>query len=503
MIRPLAAHQGARLATAVAWAVAAAAFLNAFAYTLVVAIPLPQSDAWRFLDTFLGDFIDHGFSWRQLFSQTLSSDTNLPLYKLFLFFHTRYFGMDFRLDGVLGIVCAALMLGMVARVAAGPLREWRNAEAGLVMALALCVFSLNSTNIYTWPLATQWYLTLLVAVAYFWVARSAFHHPIVAFVAAFALGVVLDEVAYPVVAAALVAEALAVRWGDRRAFLRHGLVVLGGIAASRAFYWFCASLSVGSTGWTDQLGPSWKPLLSPEVWKAAMYPLADSIIHVSNVPLLDDRPLPWLQPVLGIVLLAAHGWFWWRVLARLRSSRDAAFGMAAALMLFCYALILGVVVQRVSTFGFDYLHQPRYVMYYQLNLVALVIVAYRELRDRPASPRVRSVLAPAAMVVLLAFAGLQFRLGTFAWEHAKYLSNYVAGAALALGKLAADPAQTLQCADILTVCEFPVEQRRRIMARLVQHRLNLFSPEFQAFHRLYPVPPCPAEPAGASAPAVP
>jgi hypothetical protein len=142
-------------------------------------------------------------------------------------------------------------------------------------------------------------------------------------------------------------------------------------------------------------------------------------------------------------------------------------------------------------------------MYYQLNLVALVIVAYRELRDRPARPRVRSVLAPAAMVVLLAFAGLQFRLGTFAWEHAKYLSNYVAGAALALGKLAADPAQTLQCADILTVCEFPVEQRRRIMARLVQHRLNLFSPEFQAFHRLYPVPPCPAEPAGASAPAVP
>jgi hypothetical protein len=482
---------------------AAGVFLNAFAYSLVVAIPLPQSDAWRFLDTFLGDFIDHGFSWRQLFSQTLSSDTNLPLYKLFLFFHTRYFGMDFRLEGVLGIVCAALMLAMLVRVAAGPVREWRGMEAALALAVAMATFSLNSTNIYTWPLATQWYLTLLVAVIYMWVARTAFHRPIASFLAAFLLGVLLDEVAYPVAIAALSAEVLAAQWRDPRPFLRHALPILGGVTLSRVFYAICAHLIVGATGWPDRLGPSWTPLLSPEIWKAAIYPLADSVVHVGNVPLLTGQPMPWLQPLLGIVLLAMHGWFWWRVTRRLRAGRDVPAGMAATLMLFCYALILGVVVQRVSTFGFDYLHQPRYVMYYQLHLVALAIVAYRELRDLAVGTAMRSALAAAAVVLLLAFAGLQFRLGTFAWEHAKYLSKYVEGAALSLGKLAADPDQTLQCADILTVCDFPVEQRRRIMGRLVQHRLNLFSPEFQAFHRLYPALPCPAvtpTPSGPEAP---
>jgi hypothetical protein len=489
---------------AVAWVVAVAAFLNAFAYVLVVAIPLPASDNWRFLDTFLGDFIENGFAWGQLFAQPSASDTNSPLYKLFLFFHTRYFGMDFRLEGVLGIVCAGLMVLLIPRAAAmRPLREWGNAEAWLVAAVALATFSLNSTNIYTWPLATQWYLPLLLATGYFWASITVCQRPRHALAAAFVLGVLLDEVAYLVVAAQLAARVLDVRAVRSRTFLVYAGAVAGGLALSRGFHALAALLAhpEGNAA-AGASGPSLAALFSTQVWKAAVYPLGDSLIHVANLPLLLGRPVPWLTGAMGTALLALHGLFWWRVLLRMRRGFDAAVYIAAAVMLLCYALIAGVVLQRVPVFGFDYLHQPRYVMYYQLNLVAIAVLAYRELGSRATVPRIRMLLATVATLAMLVFGGLQVRLGKLGWEHAKYVSSYVEGAAFTLGALAADPRRQLECADILTICNYPLEQRQRILARLVHYRLNLFSPDFQAFHRLYPtrpVAPPPAAPVTSSA----
>jgi hypothetical protein len=90
------------------------------------------------------------------------------------------------------------------------------------------------------------------------------------------------------------------------------------------------------------------------------------------------------------------------------------------------------------------------------------------------------------VICILAFGILQFGLSTLAWEHSKHVSRYVENAALSLGELAVQPELELDCVDTLKICKYPVEKRRDIMNMLVRYRLNLFSPEFQAFHRLYP-----------------
>ena len=193
---------------------------------------------------------------------------------------------------------------------------------------------------------------------------------------------------------------------------------------------------------------------------------------------------------LGVLLMVAHAWFWWRVAFGMRGRPEARVTthVAAALMLFCYALVAGIVIQRIPVFGFEYLHQPRYVLFYELNLAALAIMVYRDYRYARGM-RARTFVQAAAMIVILSFGGLQVRLSNLAWEEVKFLSTYLEGASVTMGRLASDPGADIECADIMTVCDFAPGKRRELMGLLSRHRLNLFSPEFQAFHRLHPYPP--------------
>lgn len=464
--------------------------VNAYSYVMVAAIPLVQSDVWRFMDGFLGDFIEHGFTWSSLLAQANPQDTNLPLQKLFLFFHTQFFGMDFRLEGLLGVAAGALLVLVLARKASGmPLRSWKSAECWLVAALALVTLSLNSTNVYTWPLATQWFVPVLIAATYFSVVQARIGSAVVGLCATFMLGVLLDEVAYPVFAAALGALALARSCRGIVPFRRLLLCGGTGLIAARLLYWL-APTAGGTAG--VGTGLSFTSLLNPDIWKSVFIPFSDVIIHQANQRILLESgfiAFAWIATILTVI---AHVWFWWRcIFAAGRGTRQHAGAtfIAAATMLFFYGLVLGVVLQRVPAFGFEYLHQPRYVMFYQLHLAALTIMFYAEYRDAGSRLAWRRAAAALLVTTILSFGALQVRLSTLAWEHVKYLSKYVEGAALTLGRIAEDPSVDIPCADILTICEFAPDKRRAILSMLTRHRLNIFSPEFQAFHRLYPYPP--------------
>lgn len=473
---------------------ALAVFVNAYSYTMITAIPLIQSDAWFFLDGFLGKFIREGFSFGQLFEQADPANTNLPLQKAILFLHTHFFGMDFRVEGLFGTASGIALVMVLARAAAAKsLRTWTVPEAWLLAALALSLLSLNSTNIYTWPLAGLWFLPILVAAGYMWIAFAFPRAPVALLVASFMLGVLLDEVAYPVFLATLGALLLSPQWRAPRQLI----ILLGagaaGIAVSRLFYW--ATATVGGATVAVPTGTEGAPplsdLLGSGMWKAVIIPLSDSLIHQANLEPLFGAAGPSSAMVIGVLLVLAHAWFWWRVVFGLRSDPPAGARMAtllaAAMMLLYYALVAGIVIQRVRVFGFEYLHHPRYVLFYQVNLAALALIVYRDIRFAlPARLRMRSGVL--AVAVVLALGGLQFRLSVLAWEHAKYLSTYVDGVSKTMGKVAADPAAQIECADIMTICQFPVEKRRELMNMLVRHQLNLFSPAFQSFHRLKPWP---------------
>lgn len=470
---------------------ACAMAVNTYSYSLVSAIPLVQSDVWQYLDGWLGRYLEHGFSLLDLFAQDEYGATNQPLQKLIVLFHTHFYGMDFRIEGAIGTLAGIALVLLLARAASSAsVGAWSAREYWLVAALSFGLLSLNSTNVYTWPLATLWFVPILIASGYMWLlmARPALRW--VPALATFLLGVLLDEVAYPVFISVLLALAV-VRSEDRASAVRRMLLYGGGgLAASRLFYWAVSLASPARELGAGAEAAKLHGVLQPDAWKAAFIPLGDSVLHQANLATLFEQPLTagaWVA--VAVILLLAHCWFWSRILLPRRAdsapAATVAVRIAASVMLLFYGLIAGIVLQRVPEFGFDYLHQPRYVLFYELNLAALAIMAYAEyraLRDGLA----RRIAAGLLVVLISAFGLLQWRLSSMAWEHTKYLSQYLVAAAKTMGEVAADPDGARECPDIMTVCKFSPAKKREIMARLVRYRLNIFSPEFQAFHRLSP-----------------
>jgi hypothetical protein len=334
---------------------------------------------------------------------------------------------------------------------------------------------------------------MLLSVGFFWLVHAGRSSSLTLMVAGMALGLLLDEVAYPVFAAALAAKVLAKPCRRVPDLLR--LLGSGGIGLLLARLVYQAFQALSDLPASSAGAPrSFAALLDLDVWQAAFIPLSDSLVHQSNLAVLTGGGAQGAALAMSAALLVAHLWFWWRCI--FATSPERKYGtttyLAASIMLLFYGLVLGIVLQRVPDFGFEYLHQPRYVMFYQLHLAALAIMVYREYRYVPLTTMARRAACGVLVASILVFGLLQVRLSTLAWEHGKYLSKYVEGAALTLGQLARDPDVEIPCADILLICEFPAEDRRRLLGILVRYRLNLFSPEFQAFYRLYPNPQAPA-----------
>jgi hypothetical protein len=460
---------------------AGACIANAFAYALLAANPLIQSDIWRYLDGFLGTYIERGFSLSVLFARADMNDANMPLHKLVLFLHTSLFDMDFLCEAAIAMLCCVVCVLSLVRLAANRgIGNWRNREYWLLAGLCLVLLSLNSTQIYSWPRATMWYVPILVSFVYFRIMKEARVVQVVALT--FFLGVLLLEFALPVVAAVLGAL-----WASRLATPRRlGAIAIAaatGLLAAAMFYW-SFEWSIGGVDVAMSKPRSFAAFADAGVWQMLVLPLADSMVHESNVHALFGRFLP-LASVLPWLLLVAHAWFWWRVFMRrkdINPDSSAATYAAVAVMLFFYGLLVGIMVQRVPEFGFKYLHQPRYVLFYQLNLAALLVLAYRETAGVSWTWRSR---AGIAMAIALSCA-LQLRLSELAWAHLQYASRYYEQAALDMGRVAQAPTTDIECVPVVTVCKFPEKRRERIMRMLASHRLNLFSPAFQARHRLYP-----------------
>lgn len=473
-----------RIGGGVARLVALLALLNAFAYTLVVANPLVQSDLWRMLDGFLGRFIDQGFRWADVFVEPYPSDTNLPLFKLFLFFNVRWFALDLRIEAVLAVLVAALGVWMLVWFA-GRTKEGHAVEkAWLLAVLALVWLSLNASATYAWPLALSWHVPVTLSIAYFCMAMRASLPLLVAVTAL--LGILLDEFAYPVVLAACIARMLA-GGEDKRRLVAVALSIALGLLASRVFYgvweWAAASPPGGADA-AVEMSRSLTGLLSLRAWKAVAFPLTDSMVHVDNLGELFGHGAGSFRWMIAIALIMAHGWFWLTIckLARRRQGDNASY-LATATMLLGYAMVAGVLLQRVPQLGFDYLHQPRYVLFYQINLLALAILAFRRVLVPTRLGSARRILLPALGIALLC---LQLGLSALAWSRARESGGYYEKIAAEIGRVAADPGREHACEAIVRVCAFPVDQRRRIMARLTRQQLNLFSPRFQRLHRLEP-----------------
>ncbi|MDO5611383.1 MAG: hypothetical protein Q4G62_11550 [Pseudomonadota bacterium] len=464
--------------------IALVASINALRFSSQAATPLVQADAWFFVEHFVSKYLDGTLTFSDLFIQRGAGDHAQPLQKLILLWHTHYFGMDFRIEGIIGtlagiVFCCLIALPLALRNAADKhTAALQSVLIGMLFALAL---SLNATNIYTWPLVTLGFVVLAAAAGliFLMLGTRVGRHPAITLVLAFVLGMLTDEQGV-IFATALVIGMLLFDPRSLRARVHSSIAIMLGIIASRLLFAWLAQRHDISSEALEAGAPLADLLKLPDVLNAAGIPLGDSLLHRAHWDQAGPHQ-PWLR--WGSIAIAAimHLWVWLSLLRlRLQGRRDIRLVMVVALMLTSYAILLGIVVNRVGQFGWDYLHQPRYVFYYQLSWLAALILMHQRLGDSPQRPALTSPLWIAAIIMTLVLAGVQVHVSRKAWQMAPYLADYWSNAAIKMEEIRVDPqARTDNCPDILTACHYAPEHRIQVIGLLAEHRLNIYSPEFQ------------------------
>ena len=479
---------------------------NALAYAARQANPLIMSDEWAYLDGFVRKAAGSGLTLSDFFAKRFALDHALPLRRAILYVHYRWFGLDYSIQALAGILFAFANLALFWKIAV-PDDDGQRRQAWFrlaFLALAAVYLSLNAGTIYTWPLLTLGFSShffVLLCLLSAWKAnvdgtrRSA----AILFAAALAMDVVADDTGL-LVSIALVLATLLWRWrgnGMRGAAMdpaswKMVLPVAVAYAAYRAFRFAVTQGAVAAYPLADQFsaGNILHALHErmPGLLIGLHVPLVAAIAQKSKLAWLLGSGATVAEWVVFVAMAFAHAWFWWRAWSR---PTGRAGYVAMVLMLYLYGALAGILVGRASLYGPDYFWQPRYVFLYQWGVVALWLMAIDAVPcDLADGARTRGLLRPATVACAIALLALQCCLGTATWGGTRYSSGFQRRLALQIGELAAHPERVpKKCAPALIVCRYPVGQRKELVGFLEENKLNVFSPDFQARYRLYPEKP--------------
>jgi hypothetical protein len=228
-----------------------------------------------------------------------------------------------------------------------------------------------------------------------------------------------------------------------------------------------------------------------EAWKALVVPLGAVVASPHRIKVTYGAGAFWTWLVPAALLVAAgHVWFWREILRR-EDSRLAF--VAAGLMLFFYATLVGVLWGRVPRYGFDYFMQSRYLVFYMLQLVAMLMLAASNAARsaRSADP----FAAYAAAVVVLASAAIVYGRTVDLPAYVNF-NRMLDAKAIALAEDPAHPAADCPV-NHLTLCSWDPRVRIATLDLMRREKLNVFSPRFRERHALPPLPPSLQAPPGA------
>ncbi|PJK07080.1 hypothetical protein CO612_00935 [Lysobacteraceae bacterium NML71-0210] len=453
------------------------------------ASPLIEADAWYFLENFIARYLDGTLKPLDFFIQRGSGDHAQPLQKLILLWHTRYFGMDFRIEGIIGILFGGLfcwlMVGKLQPFAKDTTaRVLQVILAGLVFSIAL---SLNSTNIFAWSLVTLTYLIYLLGTLNFFIAYHHARQPSTPwlstlFFSSLTTGFLLDETGIIFLIAAMLGILVSPPNGIRRALPTLAAILSATLLSRLLMWWVNQRLGISASAFSSDHSIT-ATLLQSDAYKAFAIPLQDSLIHAEHLERIKHGKLfSWLVLALAFGLQI---YFWATTLkAFLRKESDFRLALGAFLCLIAYAITFGVVVNRVPEFGWNYLHQPRYVLFYQMTLIA-PLLALHYLLEKPLRP---AWLKPATATVAAVMICVQMFVSIQAWEMPKYYREYWQNAAYMMEEIQAAPEKVPANCPVHTiaVCDANLERRQQLLNLLKDNRMNIYSNSFQRRNAIYP-----------------
>lgn len=465
----------------------------AFAYVMHAAIPTVFADGWWFSDTFVRRYVDGQLEIADFFIKRAEGfDHAQPLHRLFLLANVAWFDLDFMIEGLMGTLFALgflLLLGvLIARELRAVPGAWLTRELVFV-GLTVSIFSFNERELFTFPLATFAFMYILGVTLYFVALRHciAKARPLALFGATLAACVALDTSA--VLAAACACALVAfIALRDRRVGVsaRHIAAIVAAVLLYRLAYAFFLPMPDASP--VDAMARAGRLLDQVgEAWKLLVIPSGDALIATSRVA--TELGPHWVWPVAipaALLVLAGHLWFW----RRFAPHRDARLPfVAAGLMLFFYAVLAGIVWTRVADHGFDYLAQPRYLVFYALQPIAMLMLwaflaahARRPVADaatQAARPR-----TPILAAVVTGLAGLALYFMSCVNYEMPFLRDYEYRMARLIVDFSRNPnVLPPACKTVLVeACDWPAQRRDSVIEVLQRGHLNVFSETFVQRH---------------------
>lgn len=480
----------AAIAASIGWLVFFAIVANVLFFAAKAANPLVISDAWRYLDSFVEKAAQGALGLGDFFAKRTAIDHSLPLHKLLLLVNYRYFHLDFQLDAFVGIafaIATLLLLRNVLRQSVGEAFYTAPAQAGF-LALSAIYLSLNASVIYEWPLLTMGFSTLFFSFLLFacsWQACSRGRYGAL-FLASLACMIVADDGGVIAVIAAVGVSALLAARGSNR---RYALVTTAVLVLSMVGYKIAYQLLAPSYE-PVPLGPNLgailsSPGLASRVIDWIRIPLSMSVLQASQSQDIFGAQAQRVDIALGVSIALAHLWFWWQLLRRAPSM---ASHVAACAMLLFYGLCFGVLVARVPTLGDIAFRQPRYVIFYQLNIVALALAGVQVFADTRQQRHGRA-MAVGLLSVSLALLLVQVPVIRSGWKREPFVRHYIVQLAAQMDALGSNPSTVPpHCLPQLTICAMPEAKRAELIGLLKDQRLNLYAPDFRATHGLPAAP---------------
>jgi hypothetical protein len=473
---------------------------NVLLYTARSTSPLIGADDWVFVDWIVRKAAAGQLVLGDLFLKRSAFDHSQPLRKLILLFHWRYFDLDFSIAAFIGVLAAFVNVGifwLIVKCSGERGVRQRPLVLAAFAAMVAVYLSLNAPVVYDWSLLTLGFTShvfLLVFLAVAWLAyRNPRAWPIAMLVgAAFAMDLVADDVGLITTIAGVLALALVgARQRRLAASLRTAVAMVGTYAGYALFRW---SITFGyvrapGNGLEGILAGRLGRLLhhTGAVFGGLDASLIASVAHRSQLHWLLGNAAAATGVCIAVVLVACHAWFWWRAWC---GRHDLAAFVAIGLMLLFYGLLAGTLLARVSVYGIGYLWQPRYVLMYAWNIIALLLMAISQLQgtdsgDAPearVSPALSMVGRSALGLAVAALLALQVPMSYHSWTAVKYRSTNIQRRAAQLGAMAADRSPDV-CASGKPGC---IDHHRQVARFLKRNRLSVFSPSFRARNRVYP-----------------
>ena len=446
------------------------------------------ADAWTFAATFLARYYDGTLELADFFSKRESLDHSQPLQKLLFLINAQFFDLDFAFEAMFGIVFGFVFVALIAAVVAADVRRQPRARTTVDLALlgaTAVVFSLNEFGVFNWSLVT---LSLFYPLGVALMLVSAFHcieqkRAVLLGVVVFAACVVLDSSAVFCAAAILFLIALRSRPSRETPVpFRVPAAVIAGVIAYLIGYALVFPAEHAQIPMHDRIAD----LIAHagDAWQALVVPFGAAVTSPNRIGETYGVDAMWASLFASaIVVWCGNVWFW-REFLRRRGERLPF--VTAGLMLFFYATIAGIVWGRVPRFGFEYLMQPRYVVFYELQLIAILML----LASTSARSEERSlpVLAYGAGVAVAAGAALWFLYGSRLNIPSEIAFNR--RLADSIVELAREPSRVpIDCPiHHLTICAWPPSRRIEVLDLLQREHLNVFSAKFRSRHALPPLP---------------